>query len=386
MKSQETILEKHAALRERYEAANQYVKPEEIKTFVAEIQRAREATEETAWRRQLINLKHYWEDRIIESPQKPRPRIPLWGLIVGGALALILTAFGVSRILVQDLNDNRTELMATSPEEAVIPPTATPLSTRALPTPTPTGAVATVDPAAPPVTAAEAITAGTPLTSTAPSTVTLPAPTATPSESRPTDPAADVAPLTGGATVADPPTGLDLSGCNISTNTLVLAALTPPAGVLTGTEMTADTLTVWLTFREPVPANRTLNYHWLMALDVDNNAATGRPAGDGYINPELGTEVGAGVFLYPNGTLEPYIYIWNPVSGDWDGDTPDIVSAELSEERDAIAFIFPLEELRAALLQIADVEYDPATLHGRVGAIASSQNAPAVVDFCPDLP
>jgi hypothetical protein len=151
-------------------------------------------------------------------------------------------------------------------------------------------------------------------------------------------------------------------------------------------EITTDTLTVWLTFQEPVPADRALNYHWLVALDVDNNAATGRPAGDGYINPELGTEVGAGVFLYPNGTLEPYIYIWSPVIGDWAGDTPDIVSVELSEARDAVAFTFPLADLRASLQEIADVEYNPATLHGRVGAIASSQTEPAVVDFCPDLP
>ncbi|MEA3310033.1 MAG: hypothetical protein U9Q70_11070 [Chloroflexota bacterium] len=297
-------------------------------------------------------------------------KIPLWGLILGTVLLVIMASAGIAQILVRGVDRATPIVRPTLPVAVVLESQKTPRVD--IPTPQPTPVV----PATPPPTA------------TIPFTLTLPVPTPTlpPARNPLQDALADITDLAGGVAVASPPTGVDIATCNCTSETTVLSELPAPAALLTGTTSSTETLTLWFTLHNPIPAQRTLTYHLLVALDLDGDSATGRPPGDGHINPELGTEIGAGVFLQPNGELEPYIYAWNNALGDWDGDTPDIMTAQLNAERDGVRFDFPLAELRATVEEISGVALDSGALHGRVAVIASSQTEPPVVDFCPDLP
>ncbi|MBN1262337.1 MAG: hypothetical protein JXB35_16780 [Anaerolineae bacterium] len=298
--------------------------------------------------------------------------VPNWALMISAALLVILGATIVAAVI-QPRPDNTVDVatLLDTPEAALpvandgetppgneqpSPEFPTPLPTPIpLPTPTPT-----------PVA---------PLTTTVAVTGMVP-----------TDPQNDVASLVGAQPVAAPPAGVDIAGCNVSSDTLILPNLAPP--FLFPDAGDGEHLVIWLQLQGQVPGERTLNYHWLVALDVDGNPDTGRPPGAGYINPELGAEIGAGVFLYPDGALDPYIFIWDSALADWadDARVPDVVEATLNETQDVVVLSFRLDELRAAIEEIAGVSLDPAVLRGRTGTIASSETTAAVVDFCPDLP
>ena len=296
-------------------------------------------------------------------------KIPLWGLILGSVLIVIVASAGIAQILVSGISPtaNATLVRPTLPVADVLESQKTPHGNVPAPQPTPT--TKPVEP--------------TP-TATTPVTVTLPLPT--PNNQPLQDELADISTLAGGAAVNTPPTGMDIATCNISSDTLVLRSLPLPASLLTETTSNTETLTLWFTLQEPIPAQRTLTYHLLMALDLDGDPNTGRPPGNGKINPELGTEIGAGFFLQPNDELEPYIYAWSDVVGDWDGDTPDIMTFQLNETRDSVRMDLPLAELRRTLEEISGVTLQLESMRGRVAIIASSQTEAAVVDFCPDLP
>ena len=367
MADYKTLIQHHRMLRWRYGGQPLAVKQDEIRELLKQIEAARGEVSEPEHRKTLDEIERYWRAQL----RPTRQRMPLWAVIGGGVLLFIVAAVGISYILVRGINQQ-----VAAPE-----PTATIASVATTPAPE---AVATEAPANPTAEATEAApteAAPTPTTA-APVTPTAEvAAAATPLA----DPNADVAPLAGGAVIAAPPDGVDIATCNAATDTTVLPAAAPPAS-LTDVEVTTDTLTVWLSLESPAPAERALTYHWLVALDTDGDTGTGRPPGNGYINPDLGQDVGAGVFLYANGNVEPYVYIWNPALGDWDGETPDIVTATVNETRDAIAFTFSLNDLRTNLEQISGSGLDLQALKGRVATIASSQTEAAVVDYCPDLP
>jgi len=363
MADYKTLIQEHRMLRWRYGGQPLAVKQEEIRELVEEVGRTRKEVSDPGHRKTLDEIERYWRAQL----RPTRQRLPLWSVIVGGALLFIVAAVGISYILVQGINQQAAAPAPTEPainattvgpEAAIteVPADATPVPSAASPTPTPVPATPTAEPPTP-------VPAATPLT----------------------DASGDVAPLAGGGAIAAPPAGADIAGCNISSDTTVLTSLAPPVN-LTNVDVTTDTLTIWLSLQSPAPADRALTYHWLVALDTDGNNATGRPPGDGYINPDLGQDVGAGVFLYANGTLEPYVYVWSTTLGDWDGDTPDIVTATVNETRDAVAFTFPLADLRANLEQIAGTGLNLEALKGRVAIITSSQTEAAIVDYCPDLP
>lgn len=298
--------------------------------------------------------------------------VPLWGLILGTVLLVIVASTGVAQILVREVEPppSATIVRPTLPVANVLESQKTPHGTAPTPPPPP-------------------VTPTTPMpTATTPFTLTLPVPSSTPPPAGAPlqDALADITDLTGGAAIAAPPTGMDIATCNLISGTLGIHELPAPVALLTGTTSSTETLTLWFTLHAPIPAQRTLTYHLLVALDLDGDAATGRPPGDGHINPELGVEIGAGVFLQPDGELEPYIYAWSSTLDDWDGDTPDIMTAQLNAERDGVRFDFPLAELRATGTEISGVTLQMDSLRGRVAVIASSQTEPPVVDFCPDLP
>lgn len=303
--------------------------------------------------------------RLEDLPPSPKPPFPLWTLIFGGTALMIVIAVGIAYILVRDLK----------PKEATTQVSPTPLIAAILTTPE--TSIATPGPAE------TVVTAPTPTSTPLPTAIVLPTPT--PTNAPPQDVAADVVSLVGGAAIAEPPQGVDIAACNIAGDTQVTRDL-PPATLKIG--QTGGQLVIWLALAQPVPESRTLDYHWLASLDVDANAETGRPKGDGYINPELGSEIGVGVFLYPDGELDPYLYIWDTEAGDWaaDSEVPEIAEATLSETRDAVALVLPIVELNEALEEIAGVSLNPNLIKGRVATIASSDTEAAVVDFCPDLP
>ncbi len=305
-------------------------------------------------------MKNYEQkDKTVSVPRRP---LPIWIMVLAGAAVALAGAVGIAHTLAPPLIATPfAELMSeTTPEPVGLVVRETPL-----PPPTPTGVPL-------------------PLPTVIPITLTETLPTLVPTP--PPDPANDEAWLVGGEAVDAPPAGVDIAGCNVNTDTLVHLGLTVPLTV----EVVTDTeqLHIWLTLREPVPAGRDLTYHFLVALDLDGDPDTGRPPGAGYINPELGAEVGAGVFLYPNGELEPYLFIWDTTRGDWASEaaTPDIVQATLNESCDTIVFTFPLEKLSAAVEELSGVTLTPGNLKGRTAVIANSTTEPAVVDFCPDLP
>jgi hypothetical protein len=368
MADYKTLIQHHRMLRWRYGGQPLAVKQEEIRELIGQIEEIRKDVSDQEHRKTLDEIERYWRAQL----RPTRQRLPLWGLIVGGALLFIIAAVGISYILVQGINQ----------QAAAPPPTATVADvTAAAP-----GAAATDAPGeatvAPAETAASA--AASPTTTAVPATPTA-EPTPMPAATPLADATGDVAPLAGGAIIAEPPAGVDIATCNVATDTNALTTLAPPAN-LTDIEVTTDTLTIWLSLQTPAPAERALTYHWLVALDADGDTATGRSPGNGYINPDLGQDVGAGVFLYANGNVEPYVYVWNPALGDWDGDTPDIVTATVNETQDAVAFTFPLADLRTNLEQITGTSLDLEALRGRTATIASSQTQAAIVDYCPDLP
>ncbi len=364
MADYKTLIQQHRMLRWRYGGQPLAVKQEEIRELLKQIEDVRKEVSEPEHRKTLNEIERYWRAQL----RPTRQRMPLWAVIGGGVLLFIIAAVGISYILVQGINQQ-----AAAPE-----PTAT------QPSVTTTAAPETAATDVPAETSGQATAEASPTPTAAPATPTA-EPTQAPAETPLVDANTDVAPLAGGDVIAAPPDGIDIATCNIATDTTALPALAPPAN-LTNVEVTTDTLTLWLTLQTPAPAERALTYHWLVALDTDGDAATGRPPGNGYINPDLGQDVGAGVFLYANGDVEPYVYVWNPALGDWDSDTPDIVTATVNETRDAVAFTFSLADLRANLEQIGDSSLNLQALKGRVATIASSQTEAALVDYCPDLP
>ncbi len=295
---------------------------------------------------------------------KRQRRLPLWALIAVQAGGLLLVALLVAWWLVRDHRQAAppsTVPSAPAAEETVI----------TLPTLTPPPPTAT-RPAAPPAAV-----------STPPTPTPVP-PTPTPTvQPPPPDPADDVVQLIGGGAVPDPPAGVDIAGCNIESDARLRPDVPPPFGAAS-----PSALQVWLTLEEPIPAERTLDYHILVALDADGSQATGRPVGEGYINPDIGQDVGAGYILHPDGSADLYLYIWNPATGGWQEveDAETIVQATFNEGKSAVVLSFDREKLAQAIESVAGFHPDLSAARGRIGVIASSQAEAAIVDFCPNRP
>ncbi len=390
MDEYQSLMTRHQALQAQSSRNPQAVNLDVVRKLVTDLREAGRVIDDTEQRDRLNEVLQYWADFLHErtgervdnllatygyhlgdAPPPAPPRKSLWLLVIGGTVGIILVAVVVAYSLLRNLS------AAFDPTDvALITETPTVLETPA---------------ELPVMPSPELVTTETPPLLPSP-TPELPAATPVPTETEelaeaapiPQDPAGDVTSLATGQAVADPPAGVDLASCNITAGTVVQPGLAPPLELPAG----EGQLTLWLTLHEPVPADRTLNYHFLVALDMDATPGTGRPVGAGFINPELGTEVGAGVFLYPDGSLDPYLFIWDPAQGDWTDDArvPAEPEVTLNAERSAIALTFDLEALRAAVQAITNVTPALEEMRGRVGVIASSATQAAIADFCPDLP
>jgi hypothetical protein len=233
------------------------------------------------------------------------------------------------------------------------------------------------------------VAACTPTPTPVPSPTPTPTPTATPTlEPTPTPPAdlqGDVGSYESGAPVEGAPAGVDIRAASVAPDLRV--DLQPTEGVpaeLAGWASEGEAL-LWIALHEPIPAPPAVFIDWLFALDLDGDITTGRPAGTGRVNPDLGTEATIGVSYSPaSGEYEPYFWVWDPAQEDWT-EVADEVRLYLSESRTLIGLALPLETLTQNVAQTTGVTVVPEAVKGRAGAL-SYAGAQGVIDFYPDRP
>lgn len=147
-----------------------------------------------------------------------------------------------------------------------------------------------------------------------------------------------------------------------------------------------ETLSLWVSLQAPIPLTVTRPAYWLFALDTDAELTTGRPVGDGAINPDMGAELTAGVYCDPaNGIqFEPYLLVWDVATG---GMARYDVTADVAftSDRRTLILILPRAALADALVERAQVEPQWDRVVGRAAAMTSADSG-MIIDFCPDLP
>ncbi len=235
------------------------------------------------------------------------------------------------------------------------------------------------------------VVACTPTPTPVPSPVPTPTPTPTatptpePTPLPPADPQGDVGAYGSGDPVEGVPAGVDISAASVAPDLRVV--LQPTEGVppeLVGWATEGEML-LWLSLHEPVPALPAAFTDWLFALDLDGDTDTGRAAGAGRINPDLGTEAAVGVSYNPaNGEYEPYLWIWDPAQEEWT-EEPDVVRFYVDESRTLIGLALSLETLTQNVAQTTGVTVVPEAVKGRAAAL-SFAGEQGVVDFYPDRP
>ncbi len=226
----------------------------------------------------------------------------------------------------------------------------------------------------------------TPFPTAVPPTVPpTPTPLPTPTSPPPADPQGDVGVYETGAPVTGVPSGVDIRGASIAPD--LRMNLQPGASVpapLAGWPAEGETV-LWMTLYNPAPAAPTVYTDWLFALDLDGDINTGRPAGAGRINPDLGTEAAVGVRYDPTtGEYEPYLLVWNPAQGEW-SDGPDVVRYRFDDSRTLLGLAFPLDTLVQAVSQTTGVAPVLDNAKGRAGVL-SYAGEQAIVDFYPNRP
>ena len=212
-----------------------------------------------------------------------------------------------------------------------------------------------------------------------------PTPTATPSitPSLDLDPQGDVVTYADGEPVESPPPGVDLRGASIDPDLSV--ALQPTDGV--PEELVdwweEDEALLWVSLYEPVPDPPARTMNWLVVIDVDGSAETGRPTGSRLINPDIGDEVALGVTY--NNTTETY----EPYSMVWDGSqwaTGPQIRYTFAEDRTVIGMAVSLEALEQALARVDAAALVPGEARARAAAETYLGDGTRVIDFYPDLP
>lgn len=213
----------------------------------------------------------------------------------------------------------------------------------------------------------------------------LPTPTATPSvtPSLDLDPRGDVVTYAEGEPVESPPAGSDIRGANIDPDLSI--ALQPTEGVpdeLTDWWEEGEAL-LWISLYNPVPDAPARTMNWLVVIDVDGSAETGRPTGSRLINPDIGDEVAVGV-TYNNTTeaYEPYSLVWD--GGQWA--TGPQIRYTFAEERTVVGMAISLEALEEALARVGAAALVPDEARARAAAETYLGDGTRVIDFYPDLP
>lgn len=237
------------------------------------------------------------------------------------------------------------------------------------------------------------VVACTPTPTSTPTPMPSPTPTAPPTAAPmpeatappPADPQGDVGAYDTGVPVEAPPAGVDIRTASVGPNLRI--TLQPTEG--TPAELVAwaaeDEALLWIALYEPAPDPPEVYTEWLLALDLDGDVETGRPADSARINPDLGTEAAVGVsYDVGSGKYEPYLLVWDPAQDIW-ADGPDVVRFYLDETHTLIGLALPLETLTQTVAQVTGVTLAAEAVQGRAAAL-SYAGEQAVIDFYPDRP
>jgi hypothetical protein len=185
-----------------------------------------------------------------------------------------------------------------------------------------------------------------------------------------------------GNPVEEIPDGIDIRIANIGADLAV--ALESPVEVpeaLTGWA-TEDEVLLWVELYEPVPEEPTEKLEWFFALDMDGDTATGRPAGQRPINPDLGYEVAIALAYDPGtGAYSTYCLVW--AAGSWVAGPA--VRYTMDESGVLIGLAVPRAELVQSVTDNSGVTTVPDGVKGRVAAF-SAAGAARIADFYPELP
>ena len=257
--------------------------------------------------------------------------------------------------------------VSTSTPTAVALPTSTPMPP-AVPTsvPAPTEAVVPTE---------------APTFSPSPTLAPLPEPSPTPVLDR----QGDVGIYGSGALVEGAPGGVDIRSANVDVDLRLSLQpddqVPPELAQWTG----EGELLLWLSFYDPIPNPPPVFTDWVLVLDVDGDAATGRPVGTAQINPDLGYEAAIGVsYNDTRAAYERYFLVWDPARAALVA-TPDVPRFIVTESRTVIGIALPLETLTQAVQGTAGVAFVPEQVRGRAAA-QSRAAGQKVIDFYPDRP
>ncbi len=257
--------------------------------------------------------------------------------------------------------------VSTSTPTAVALPTSTPMPTAVLTNvPEQTEALAPTE---------------APTLSPSPTLSPLPEPSPTPVF----DLQGDVEVYGSGALVEGAPGGVDIRSANVDLD--LRLSLQPDERVPVELAQWASEgeLLLWLSFYDPIPDPPPVLTDWVFVLDVDGDAATGRPVGTAQINPDLGYEAAIGVsYNDTRGAYEGYFLVWDPARSALVG-RPDAPRFVVTESRTLIGLALPLETLTQAIQGTAGVAFVPEDVRGRTAA-QSSAGGQKVIDFYPDRP
>jgi hypothetical protein len=143
----------------------------------------------------------------------------------------------------------------------------------------------------------------------------------------------------------------------------------------------ADVL-LWIELYEPIPEAPAQNLEWFFALDMDGDTATGRPAGQRPINPDLGYEVAIALTYDPaTSAYSAYCLVWQ--AGSWVAGPA--ARYYVSESGTLIGLAVSREALVAKVSEASGVTAAPDAVKGRVAALAG-KGAERIADFYPELP
>jgi len=230
-----------------------------------------------------------------------------------------------------------------------------------------------------------ATVAATPTATSLPTATPTATPTPTPTPTPQLDAQGDVGVYENGVPVEGAPAGVDirLAGVGADRRVNLQPAMNVPAA-LAGWAATGEAL-LWMNLYTAVPDPPTEYSEWLFALDLDGNAATGRPVGSARVNPDLGMEVAVGLYYDPNtGSYTAYFLVW-------DAAQQALVLQEavprytFDGTRTLIGLALPMEALTQAVAQSSGVTAVPGEVRGRAAAL-SRAGGQRVIDFYPDRP
>jgi hypothetical protein len=176
------------------------------------------------------------------------------------------------------------------------------------------------------------------------------------------------------------PAGIDIRVASISDDLDVTLGIPEEVPEALADLATEGNVLLWFELYEPIPESPEGRLEWLFALDMDDNTATGRPAGQRPINPDLGYEVAVGL-TYEDGTYGTYVLIWQ--AGSWVAGPQ--ATYLVDESGTLVGLAVPREELITQVSELSGVETVPDDVKGRLVALFGT-GASRIADFYPELP